>query len=425
MTRYCIACGSALAEGARFCGECGAAVVAATGMQAPVEPEPVIDAASPPSAVEAAPPADSFAPPQPPVDEVAYAAPVAEQADWPEPVTDDVKPSVPNWFLIGGGIAILVLLLLFYLFFIRDVAGENPALPAPKAAEGAKSEEVETKAFFTVTNANIRDRPTAQGSEIMGKLTRGSAVSGTIVNGEDETSEWLELEDGKGFVGLVNLSESKPPQIAKALGDKNWTTDKPLEIWSQPDPSATLIDRVPAGTVLTLFGLTTNDYIEIKLRKGGVGYLAGGAKLLETAVPASKPVTISFNPATCNFGGELESEFEKLSKRVRDTYSKAEKTEYPTEAEREKALQALEGKSAFLKMERSFNGLTVTGIAQHYESQSVYFAEPSAQVIAAFRSAGYPVSKDGKFPSQELYASIEPSAADGRAYGKAELGCGV
>jgi hypothetical protein len=429
MTRYCIACGSALADRARFCGECGAAVVSATGPQQQVEPQPAVDMPLAHEDVDAAPLPSSIDTTQYDPNETAYAEPAEEHADWSEPLSEEALPRGPNWMLIGGGIAILLLLLLFYLFFIRDVAGENPARAAPKAAESQKTEEVETKQLFAISDANIRDRPTAQGSTIVGKLVRGAAATGTVINGEDETSEWLELEDGKGFIGLVNLSETKPPVIAKALGDKSWTTDKPLEIWSQPDPSATLIDRVPAGSVLTLFGLTSNDYIEIKLRKGGVGYIAGGAKLLETVVPTSKPITISFNPATCNFGGEMEVLFAKLAAQIEAKRLAVAKAKYPSEEAREAAIQkyesATELRSDFIKVNRSYNGLTVTAIGQHYESQSVYFSDPPEKVTAAFRAAGHKIGKDGMFPPTDLLSSVGASSSDAGAYGKSELSCGV
>jgi hypothetical protein len=209
------------------------------------------------------------------------------------------------------------------------------------------------------------------------------------------------------------------------LGDKKWTADIPTDILSQPDPSGAVLDRIAVGTVLTLYGLTANDFIEVKLRKGGVGYIAGAAHILAAAPVTGKPITISFNPSTCNFGGELEAEFERLSKRVRAAYDATEKADYPTDAARDKALAALEGKSSYQKLQRSFNGLSITAIGQHYESQSVYFADPPEKVAAVFRAAGQKVGKDGSIAASDLIASIGVSGGEARAYGKSELGCGV
>ncbi len=453
MSRFCISCGSALAQGAKFCGSCGTAVsvAAATETQAapdamaenvtplpPIPQAPVSPPAPPPPPPLPVPPPPAPPPPPPPP---APQPPVMENPE-PRPIQtpfDDRQGAFapqsaadvytepkrgPNWLLIGGGAGIALLLLLYYIIFLSDDMATNPALPSKPEKTEAKTEEAEAKQYFAVADANIRDKPTAKGSIVVGKLLRGTSASGTIVNGEDETSEWLELDDGKGFIGLVNLSETKPPAITKALGDKNWTADKPLDILAQPDASAEVLDSVPAGTVLTLFGLTSNNYIEIKLRKGGVGYIADGARILALATTKAKPIAINFNPATCNFGSELEGQFDAMGKRQTAAYEAASKAEYPSEAAREKALEGFEGKSSYQKMQRSFNGLTVTAIAQHYESQSIYFAEPAEKVIAAFKASGFKLGKDGAFPSTELYASVTPTIDGGKSYGKAELGCG-
>jgi hypothetical protein len=410
MTRYCISCGVSLAEGARFCAGCGSAVEPVLDQHAAQQaaPEPLAESSMPHSELQ------KFAASEHPLDEN-EASPAFE---------DDARKG-PNWLLIGGGAAILFLLALYYLVFIRDDLPSNPAVAAPVAKEEVKTQETEAKQLFAVADANIRDRPTAQGSNILGQLLRGTAASGTLINGEDGTSVWLKLSDDKGFVGLVNLSETKPPELAKLLADKKWTADKPLEILSQPDPSGAVVDRIAVGTVLTLYGLTSNDYIEIKLRKGGVGYITDGARILAATPVAGKPINVSFNASTCNFGGELEAEFERLSKRVRAAYDATEKADYPSDAARDKALAALEGKSSYQKLQRSFNGLSITAIGQHYESQSVYFADPPEKVAAVFRASGQKVGKDGRIPSADLIASISASGGEGRSFGKSELGCGV
>jgi hypothetical protein len=388
-----------LADGARFCAGCGTAVASIEGEQSAQQ-------AAPQTLVET------------PLDETEVA-----------PAFEEDARKGPNWLLIVGGAAIFLLLLLYYLVFIRDDLPSNPATQAPVAKQEAKTEEVEAKQYFAIADANIRDRPTAQGANILGQLLRGTAASGTLVNGEDGTSQWLELEDGKGFVGLVNLSETKPTILTKLLGDKKWTADKPLEILSQPDSSGAVVDRIAVGTVLTLYGLTSNDYIEIKLRKGGVGYIADGARILAAAPVLGKPITISFNPSTCNFGGDVNGLFAKLSAQLEAKRLAVERGKYPSEEAREAAIskyaEASESRSEFMKVERSFNGLSITAIGQHYESQSVYFADPPEKVAAVFRTAGNKIGKDGNFRSTDLLSSITASGSDGRSYGKSELSCGV
>lgn len=412
MVTYCTTCGAVLPEQARFCGGCGSVVARDTAQAdaAPVDEAQAVAGPVPPA----------YVPPSP----LAYSASAAT----PYPKAFEEGPStdsgVSRKWLIGGILGAVALLggLYYWLFLSDDVAqGGTPTVQAaPVVAEVAKQ-------FYTVTEANIRDNATATGSNITGKLPRGTAVSGRLALGADGISNWLELADDKGFVGAVNLSETQPPVLTKLLADKIWAADKPLDIWAQPEASSSVIDHVAVGTKLTLAGLTANDYIEIKLQKGGVGYIAEGARIL--ALSTAKPVTISFNPNSCNFGGEIETLFTTLQgqhEAKRDVIASAK---YPNDDAKQAALDkydaAHEDDSSFMKLQRSFSGLTVSGIAQHYESQSIYFTDPPAKVIEAFKGLGFKLGKDGAFQTGDLYAGITPASGKSGVYGKTELSCGV
>ncbi|MGL5839003.1 MAG: zinc-ribbon domain-containing protein [Sphingorhabdus sp.] len=416
MAKFCIQCGATLNEGARFCGECGAVVPVSGAV------EEMTDVSTPALVTPEPSPAPPYtqptmAPVSPPSSYEPQSYGVETMVE-PDPKTDRKRP---NWLLIGGGAGILLLLLAYYLIFLRDDA--SPSLEDRVKPEAKQTEAVAAKQYFAMTEANIRDRATAQGTSIVGKVARGGGIAGKIILGEDGTSDWLELADGKGFVAMVNLSETQPPELVKMLGDKSWTTDRAIEIWSQPDLTSELVDRVSAGTTLNLFGITANDFIEIKLKRGGVGYIADGARI--AALADGKPIAIAFNPASCSFGPEIDALFTKLGDRVRTQYKEIENRDYPSEEAREKALGAMEGKSTFEKLQRNYQGLTVTGIAQHYESQSIYFADPPAKVIEVFRAQGHRIGRDGQFPSTDLYAGIGATQAQGARFGKADLSCGV
>jgi hypothetical protein len=405
MVKFCASCGTANTPDAHFCSNCGNAIPSV--MSAPDN-----SASTTPSSAEAA----GAALPEP--------VPMSgEGAVYVEPAlaTEAVRPT-RNWVVIicAAAVLLLVAALYFWLFVADDMASSGSTAPTTTAES---SEAPALEQMFTMTEVNIRDKSTTVASNILGKLPRGSAVTGVLKIGEDGTSEWFELAEGKGFVAAVNLSGTEPPVLVKTLGDKIWTADGAFEIWSQPDSSSTLIDRVSEGTKLTLAGLTGNDYIEVKLKKGGVGYIADGAAIIARA--NGKPITISFNPQTCNFGGELETEFAKIGARLRAQWTALEDKEFVDEAAREKAYGAAEGKSTFVRMQRSYAGLSLTAIAQHYESQSLYFADPPARVIEAFRAKGFRIGRDGTFPSTELYAGISGTRSEGASYGKSELGCGV
>jgi zinc-ribbon domain len=404
MVQFCTSCGTANTPDARFCAKCGTAMkIPAPDQQPPVDAQPV------------------------PIEEAAPLPTLNEGADYtpeydpPVGIIDDPKPP-RNWLLPVAVVATLLVIgaLYFWLFVADDMTTSSGSSYGNSIEAG---ETTEPKQMFAMTEANIRDKPTTVGSNILGKLPRGSAVSGVVKLGEDGTSEWLELTDGKGFVGVVNLSDTEPPEIAKALNNKIWIADTAVDIWRVADSTDALLDRVSAGTKLTLVGVTANDFIEVKLPKGGVGYLADGAAIL--ARLGGKPVAIAFNPQTCNFGGELGAEFARIGTRLRAQWQQLEDKEFVDDEARNKAYAAAEGKSVYVKLPRSFEGLSMTAIAQHYEAQSLYFADPPAKVIEVFRTKGFRIGNDGTFPSTELYAGITATRGEGAAYGKSELGCGV
>lgn len=400
MVKFCTSCGSANPSDSRFCAKCGSAIAGALTTPQPASVEP------------------STAPPQPPVAQQAELA----QAYEPSPEIPDQPQPTRNWMVIVAVIGtVLVIGALYFWLFVADDLRPPAASSSGNGIEAGEAAELEQ--MFAMTAANIRDKPTTVGSNILGKLPRGSAVTGLVKLGEDGTSKWLELADGKGFVGVVNLSDTEPPEIIKALNDKIWTTDAAIDIWAQPDTTSTLADRVSEGTKLTLAGLTANDFIEVKLSKGGIGYIADGAAIVARA--NGKPIAISFNPNSCNFGGELEAEFAKIGAKLKAQWADLENKEFVDDAAREKAYAASEGKSSYVKLQRSFAGLSLTAIGQHYESQSLYFADPPAKVIEIFRAKGFKIGRDGTFPSTDLYAGISATRGEGAAYGKSELGCGV
>ncbi len=335
----------------------------------------------------------------------------------------DRPKSTPPWKIAALAVAAVLLAgMAYFALFVADDLGSPDTVEAP-APDSDASEYAATRQLYSITEVNIRDRPTTKDSTIIGKLPRGSAVTGTLKMGTDGAGGWFELADGKGYIAEVNLVETQPPVLTKMLNDQSWTSDVAFDIWSLPDSGSSLVDRAGQGTKLTLSGLTGNDYIEVKLGKGGVGYIADGAAIL--ARLGGKPVAMTFNPANCRFGGEIDAEFEKIGAKLRAQWAALEAKEYPDEEARNKAMSAVEGRSTYQPLQRSYAGLTVSAIGQHYESQSVYFAEPAAKVIEVFRAQGFRIARDGSFPSTELYAGISGTRGEGTQFGKSELGCGV
>jgi hypothetical protein len=402
MVKFCPDCGAANPPDSLFCGKCGRSLTTAEPLADSVDyaPMSVSSDVIPTGLVEPATDRDSNA---------------DNSSDYPSEVT----PKRPWLIPLSIAASLLVIAGLYYWLFLADDM-RDVVRPEQAATEIAAS--VEPQSYFAMTEANIRDKPTTVDSVILGKMPRGSRVTGIAKLGADGKTNWLELSDGKGFVAMVNLTENEPPEIARLLNDKVWIADSTLDIWAAADTSS-LLDRVSEGTRLTLSGLTTNDFIEVKLPKGGVGYLADGAAIL--ARLGGKPIAISFNPQTCSFGGELGAEFAKIGSRLKAQWEALEDREFADDEAREKAYAAVEGRSSYVKLARSFNGLSLTAIGQHYESQSIYFADPPSKVVGAFRKLGFRIDANGNFPSTELYAGISATRGEGAAYGKSELGCGV
>jgi hypothetical protein len=392
MVTFCATCGTGLPPGSAFCVKCGSPVK--------VIPTPESETTS------------------------VYAATIPQAEPVPVYAPDNIVDAkrAGNRWLIGGGVAAIVLAagLYFWIFLFDDM---HSGAAKTDAVASAPAQAAVAKQFYTVTQANIRDKATTIDTQIIGKLPRGSVITGVMKIGDDGMTNWLELAEGKGFVAATNLSETPPPLLTKQLNDVIWVTDEPTDIWTTADGTGTLLQRASAGTKLTLAGLTDTDFIEIKLTKGGVGYLAGGAAILERL--NGKPIAINFNPGSCTFGGELDGAFAKIGAKLRADYEALDAKEFANDAAREKAYSASEGKSTFIRMRRSFNGLALTAIAQHYESQSLYFADPPAKVIDAFRAKGFKIGTDGTFATTDIYAGITGTRGEGAAFGKSELGCGV
>ena len=319
-----------------------------------------------------------------------------------------------------GVVAVLAMAALYFWLFIADDLKRGSDMPTTEAGEASNPD---AQIFFAMTDANLRSKPTISGSDILGKLPRGSQVTGTIQPGSGVDGGWLELSDGNGFVALVNLSQNKPPALVKALNDQLWVADGLIDVWATTLADSNLLDRLREGAQLTLVGTTADNFVEVKLADGRYGYLADAPSIL--ARIGGKPIAIGFNPQTCAFSGEIGAEFAKIGAQLRAQWQALEAKEFANEAARQKAYAAVEGKSKYLRLRRSFEGLSLTGLAQHYESQSLYFDDSPAKVMDVFRAQGFDIGRDGLFTGKELYAGIAATRGEGAAYGKTELGCGV
>jgi hypothetical protein len=352
--------------------------------------------------------------------------PIAQTED-----QDDLAgPKYSRWPLILGILLMLVLAGTYYFIFVRDDLAKSGGIPVAGAARSQRAEPKITQ-MYASTDTVVRDQAVISGSNIINNVKRGMPLSGLIMSGTAEGEQWLALSDGAGFVSLANLNLNPAPVLTKAFGRKSVTLANPAELWDNASADAVLLDRLSKGFEITASGITQNGYLEILLKKGGVAFIADGNQVLEDAQkpPLAPPVLLQIDQSGCAAGPEIDYIFKRIRDRQAANLKAVEEAEYASDDARDAAInkfiQRTEGKSIILPLERSFRGLTITGVAQHSESQSVYFAEPPEQVRKVFRDAGYRVGRDGSLPSRDIYAGIDAAPKGNAVYGKTDLGCGV
>jgi uncharacterized membrane protein YvbJ len=166
MVKFCTSCGTANTPDARYCAKCGEAMPS-------LAPDVSTSQVSRPEPVVAPALAESAALPG------------------PEPILPEEDEPKRNWLIIVAVIGSIILIggLYYWLFLADDMRGATDTSYSTGVADGEKAE---ARQFFVMTEANIRDRATTVGSTILGKMPRGSAVTGVVKLGEDGSSEWLE-----------------------------------------------------------------------------------------------------------------------------------------------------------------------------------------------------------------------------------------
>ncbi len=301
MDRVCTACGKQLEEDARFCSACGTPVrreQASESMTAAPAESGSADSnsiashsSSPPPArpVTPQPPESVFAPPAAGADgsgAVGTTSPIPPEPD-PAYYEDRGDSSGRKYWIGGTAILLLILAGLYYWLFLADDFGRSEGgRPTAGPVETSEVEEMEAAAttaslYYATSTANIRDQASIEGSEIVGKLSRGDEARGKLTQGGD----WLELEDGQGFVFMTNLTGSSLPELAENFGRKRMTLNAPARLLAAPSEDAELRDELSRGLTMSIAGITAGGYAEVILRKGGVGYIANGTSVLDDYVP--------------------------------------------------------------------------------------------------------------------------------------------
>jgi Double zinc ribbon len=416
MTKTCVSCQHQIAEEAKFCPACGTAIAPAPVICAACGNEDAGDArfcsscgapsgATPAPLSALAPPTDRYTP-------TPGGGPIPE----------------PWWqrfgiLLVSAGVLLALLMVLFW-FNRYEWMGMTPPVAGKSNTAGASANVGKAVTMYVIANANVRDAATAKGSKVVGKAVRGAKLSGVMQVGDDGTSNWLKIDGTGQFVSQVNLSENEPPKLARFI-DKVWRASREILIRASANANATVLETVPEGGPIQLIGITDSGFAEVLIKTGGVGYF--DASGIDLTADNGAPIALTLSEGNCEFGPEMDKIFAALDARTAKENENALRGPFANDEAQDEATSILEGKSHYTRIIRSFSGLSITGIAQHYESSSIYFAEPQDKVIAAFRKAGYSVNEDGEIQGRvdNFMASIGRSEGLAKAYSKTDLSCGA
>ena len=381
MSKFCSECGSALSQGARFCPACGTAVQASAG-----------------EAVQSA-------------TEIAPSAPVA-----PAPMVHDVveaesaAPAPRNNVILLGGAALLVVAIGGGAWLGLSSTDQN-AETTTEASAGPGEAAQEKLDYFAVGEANLRDRPTIEGSKILGSLKRGEKITGTLT-GDERGKQWVKVETTGQYVSLVNLSKSVPPSLATLDGSDRVTTAR-CSMLESAASGAAIKTALQPGAKVRLIGATADGFTEFGLPGGGVGYAPAPNACATDPSPAKGAVAnslIRFDFRDCEFGPELAPYFEKAgnARLAKGNDDDAEEYIFP--------------------VDKVFQGLRVTNVIVGYEWHGVAFADPAGKAQTVFRKLGFDIDKDGNFTVPDDVApvsSLQATDPTARARGQSELICGV
>lgn len=184
----------------------------------------------------------------------------------------------PLWPWLVGAAALVAVALAAY-GFLNDGPSLQPLddkTLAEQSSEAAATAEEPTiikpaESLYISADANVRDKPTISGTKIVGKLTRGTAVTGDVVAG-NQGQRWLRLTGKEHYISLVNLSETPMPALASMSNSDMAIVNRcPMQTW--PTAESPVKVTLKPGNKVKLIGLTGNGYAEFSLPQGGVGYV--------------------------------------------------------------------------------------------------------------------------------------------------------
>ena len=161
----------------------------------------------------------------------------------------------------------------------KDPAAEAADAIEDAAAEAAAGAEAKEQDFYMARWTNVRRDPSTKRSP-RGRIDRGEFVTGNVVPGSlDSSTTWFRISNGRfsgGYISTVNLTATKPMALDDSTAGEYRLVEN-TRLLSQPSNNAPSVkstdSNLSAGLKLSVYGTVNEEYAEIELRTGGIGYV--------------------------------------------------------------------------------------------------------------------------------------------------------
>ncbi len=332
--------------------------------------------------------------------------PVADEPSITDPhpyAADMEEPEARAWWKSPGAIIVgATLLFAFLAWGTRDfwLGMDKTAISNSVSASNAvtSSDDAVGQSYFVMRTAKLRDRATTTESQIKGEAPRGAELKGSLIIGEDNKSQWLKVTETGYFISLANLSTTAPLPLTAIL-NRSITIDEVSQIRAAPADDAAPVDTLSIGIKVDAIGVV-NGWIEIGLKKGGVGYFkpsetSANIGLLTGKVVAAAPTAVDFDAlatlseSSCNFGPQMERIFMAMN-------NAAGKGPFAiTGVGASLVADGTDASPITMAVKGKLKGLGVTGLFTSADGSGFYFGDSVEAVGKAMTAYGYTASEDG------------------------------
>jgi hypothetical protein len=278
----CATCHGLLQQRVAFCPFCGTKVAVAPiekavakAADATTSPAPEIRPQPPQMIAPSGPqthPAPPVAPrpPSPSQKEAVHAVAAAPaRANSPIPTKIAAPSPKRSWSGIGWLIAIALAILIFALKEMKTIS-----VPSVQSQTQSQPQSATILTRYVVRNdAPVHDGATSQ-SKSRGPIARGTEVHGFLVTNKTGF-EWFQMTDGAyagKYVWEKNLLATRPPPFKLQVED-DMAVKQDARVYTSPDPNAQAVGDVHAGESVYVAGQIDDNWYEIHLVRGGVGYV--------------------------------------------------------------------------------------------------------------------------------------------------------